>query len=403
MSEFTETADARWGLELVVDSVFGCLTSHDLRHCRLVCRGWAELVSRVTEHREGGRLGWGWRQGEPGLARLQGRKERSVCTVTSLQVDEQLVVAGLGSSGRVEVWDRRENCRLWSVLAHTEGVYSLALGPAVLVTGGEDHAVKVWERRSGQLVHTLQHHTYIVWSVRLSLDQLTTASYDCSVAFLSLQQEEEELTCRLVETVQGPWEWADALFLEENGEKIVIQDENLFILTVWQVRTVSQISSLAGHTDEVNAVSMRGHLLVSGGSDGLVRLWDWRSGGCLAVLGGHQGKVWSVSLDRLRVASGGRYGEIRVWNLGHTAASLARADQSEDLSEAPGQTEDYGEGRVLFGHPRSSSVASLHLDRFGLVSGDGLALVIQWDFWASQVRTCPCKQYNQPVPDPLVL
>ena len=388
---------------MLADCVLGELSSQDLRQCRLVSRRWLDLVSRVTQHRETGRLGWGWRQGEPGLVRLQCEKERSVCTVTSLHLDEELLVAGLGSSGRVEVWDRRENTRLWSVLAHTEGVYCLALGPGILATGGEDHTVKLWDRRTGELLQTLQHHTYIVWSVRLNTNTLITASYDCTVAFLSLQQGENSVSCQLEERVQGPWEWADALFLEENGEKIVIQDENLFILTVWQVRTVSQISSLAGHTDEVNAVSMRGHLLVSGGSDGLVRLWDWRSGGCLAVLGGHQGKVWSVSLDRLRVASGGRYGEIRVWNLGHTAASLARADQSEDLSEAPGQSEDYGEGRVLFGHPRSSSVASLHLDRFGLVSGDGLALVIQWDFWASQVRTCPCKQYNQPVPDPLAL
>ena len=396
---------------MLADSVLGHLTSQDLRQCRLVSRAWLDLVSRVTRHREGGRLGWGWRQGEPGLARLQCQKERSVCTVTSLQLDEELLVAGLGSSGRVEVWDRRENTRLWSVVAHSEGVYSLALGPAVLVTGGEDHTVKVWDRRRGDLLVTLHHHTYIVWSVRLSNNSLVTASYDCSVAFLSLHQEENSVSCELMETVQGPWEWADGLYLEENGEKIVIQDENIFLLTVWEVKTLRQISSLAGHTDEVNAVSMRGHLLVSGGSEGLVRLWDWRSGGCLAVLGGHQGKVWSVSVDRFRLASGGRYGEIRVWTLGDTAARLARSEELEELEdpqsqpEALSETEEeqYGEGRVLFGHPRSSSVASLHLDRFGLVSGDGLALIIQWDFWSSQVQSCPCKQYNQPVPDPLIL
>ena len=383
--------------------MLGDLTSQDLRQCRLVSRAWLDLVSRVTAHREGGRLGWGWRQGEPGLVRLQCLKERSVCTVTSLQVDEEVLVAGLGTSGRVEVWDRRENTRLWSVLAHTEGVYSVALGPAVLVTGGEDHTVKVWERRRGELLLSLHHHTYIVWSVRLTTASLVTASYDCSVAFLSLHQAENSVSCQLVETVQGPWDWADALYLEDNGEKIVIQDENIFLLTVWEVKTVRQISSLAGHKDEVNTVSMRGHLLVSGDSQGLLRLWDWRSGGCLAVLAGHQGKVWSVSLDRFRVASGGRYGEIRVWSLGDIAASLARSEELEELEEREEVSEEYGEGRVLFGHPRSSSVASLHLDRFGLVSGDGLALLLQWDFWSSQVQTCPCKQYNTPVPDPLVL
>ena len=114
------------------------------------------------------------------------------------------------------------------------------------------------------------------------------------------------------------------------------------------------------------------------------------------------GKVWSVSLDRFRVASGGRYGEVRVWPLANTAARLVRQEE-EEVEEDETKIEEYGEGRVLFAHPRSSSVASLHLDRFGLVSGDGLALIIQWDFWASQSRSCPCKQYTEPVPDPLLL
>ena len=84
------------GLEVLVDSVLGELSSQDLRQCRLVSWTWLSLVSRVTTHREVGRLGWGWREGEPGLARLQCSRERSVCTVTSLAVDEESLAAGLG-------------------------------------------------------------------------------------------------------------------------------------------------------------------------------------------------------------------------------------------------------------------------------------------------------------------
>ena len=35
------------------------------------------------------------------------------------------------------------------------------------------------------------------------------------MAFLSLQQGENSVSCELLETVQGPWEWADALYLDE--------------------------------------------------------------------------------------------------------------------------------------------------------------------------------------------
>ena len=43
---------------------------------------------------------------------------------------------------------------------------------------------------------------------------------------------------------QGPWEWADALFLEENGSRLVVQDETIFELTVWQISTSTIISRL---------------------------------------------------------------------------------------------------------------------------------------------------------------
>ena len=72
------------------------------------------------------------------------------------------------------------------------------------------------------------------------------------------------------------------------------------MLTVWNVRDTQQISTLAGHTDEVNCVDLRGHLAVSAGCDTMVRMWDWRTGQCVATLAGHRGKVWSVSCDHFR-------------------------------------------------------------------------------------------------------
>ena len=387
-------------MDEVLDIILGYLSSVDLRLCRLVCWTWLHLLERLTQHREGGRLGWGWREGEPGLQRLQCSKERSVVTVTAMDVDMFNIAVGLGSCGRVEVWDRRAaSDKMWGVMAHSEGVYSVVLGGAVLVSGGEDNCVRVWNRADGTPLASLEHHTYIVWCVRLNLDQLVTASYDCTVAFLTIQGDHnsDSVTCELVDTVQGPWEWADALYLEDNGDKIVVQDENIFVLTVWDVKNIRQISRLEGHTDEVNCVDMRGHLLVSGGCDTKLRLWDWRSGQCVAVLEGHGGKVWSVSCDLFRVASGGRGGEVRLWTLEDTARRLVRREDGDIVEDT------YDEGRVLFAHPRSSSVASIHVDRFSLVSGDGMAMVIQWDFWASQSKTCPCKQFSVPVPDPLEL
>ena len=332
-------------------------------------------------------------------------------TVTALEVDSESIAAGLGSCGRLELWDRRAAGRLWGVTAHKEGIYCVALGRGLVASGGQDNAVRVWDRDSGAALATLSHHTYIVWAVRLTGTILTSASYDCSVCWVDLQPSAEKelepggcdvLTGQLVGQVQGPWDWAEALWLAQDGELVVVQDEEVFSLTVWAVRECRELSTLSGHTDEVNCVEVRGGLAVSGGSDCAVRLWDWRAGRCLSVLSGHRGKVWSVALDRWRIASGGRYGEVRVWHLQPRERSLVGGQgEEEDEDEEEQKEEDLRDrdGRALFVHPYSTSVASIHLDRLGLVSGDGLALLVQWDFWASQQRACPCTKYTQTVND----
>jgi len=400
-----------YGMEDIVDQVLGYLSSPDLRMVRLVCAGWLHLVERITTHREIGRLGWGWSKGEPSLGVMQCTRERSVCTVTTMAVDELSIAAGLGSAGKIEVWSRRSLQRELLLAGHKEGVYSVALGRHFLVSGGEDNLVRVWSRKDGEEVAVLDHHTYIVWSVKLWLDQLVTASYDCTVCYLRVG-EGVVWSCQVEEKVQGPWEWADALFLEENGEKLVVQDETVFELSVWDIKSKNVLSRLKGHTDEVNSVNLKGYLIVSGGNDKIVRLWDWRTGFCLAVLEGHEGKVWSVTLDRFRVASGGRHGEARLWNLQEYERKLVTMNDDEYQDEnsniqiklkEPSDPVKYTDSRALFYHPRSTSIASIHLDRFNLVTADGLAMVLQWDFWTSQTKTCPCTKYKTSVPDPLLI
>ena len=137
-------------------------------------------------------------------------------------------------------------------------------------------------------------------------------------------------------------------------------------------------------------------MVVSGGNDQTVRLWDWRTGDCLAILEGHEGKVWSVSVDRFRVATGGRHGEARLWNLQDYEKQLVTMNSEEYEDENSNikmeikrftEPVKYTDSRALFYHPRSTSIASIHLDRFNLVTADGLAMVLQWDFWTSQTKT----------------
>ncbi len=97
----------------------------------------------------------------------------------------------------------------------------------------------------------------------------------------------------------------------------------------------------------VNAVawSPTEALLVSGGSDGMLRWWDVYSRECVRVRKGHQGAIQSlkVSPDRRRLASCGDDGIINIWDL--ESAELLRTLQRDrpyerlDISGVQGLTE----------------------------------------------------------------
>ena len=84
------------GLHLLADQVLGLLSAPDLRAARSVSWTWLGLVEAATSHRERGRLGRGWRVGEPGVQSLQCRYREKVLLQTDNTADLSLSVARSG-------------------------------------------------------------------------------------------------------------------------------------------------------------------------------------------------------------------------------------------------------------------------------------------------------------------
>lgn len=53
-------------------------------------------------------IGRGWKQGVPNIFEIQCERRRAVCTVTAIAQDNLFLVCALGSSGRIELWSRRD-------------------------------------------------------------------------------------------------------------------------------------------------------------------------------------------------------------------------------------------------------------------------------------------------------
>jgi F-box and WD-40 domain protein CDC4 len=65
----------------------------------------------------------------------------------------------------------------------------------------------------------------------------------------------------------------------------------------------------------VGQLQMRDDTLVTGGSDGSVRVWSLTKMAPIHRLAAHDNSVTSLQFDRTRIVSGGSDGRVKVWNL----------------------------------------------------------------------------------------
>ncbi|KAF5122772.1 hypothetical protein DV452_000536 [Geotrichum candidum] len=81
----------------------------------------------------------------------------------------------------------------------------------------------------------------------------------------------------------------------------------VWALTLW--------GDTLGHTSLVGQLQMKDDILVSGGSDGALRVWDLKEYKCVHRLAAHDNSVTSLQFDENRIVSGGSDGKVRVWDL----------------------------------------------------------------------------------------
>ena len=129
---------------------------------------------------------------------------------------------------------------------------------------------------------------------------------------------------------------------------------------VWSLVSNSPIHRLAAHDNSVTSLQFDDNRIVSGGSDGRVKIWDLATGMLIRELSQPAEAVWRVAFESERcvvMASRGSRTTMEVWDFAPPAEGGSSGDRDRDRD-------------------RSLEGDSMDLDVAGVADGEGDDLIV---------------------------
>ena len=200
-------------------------------------------------------------------------------------------------------------------------------------TAGADCTIKCWEGLMGSCQLTLTGHT-------AGIHALATSS-----AYPYIFSAGEDRDIRIWDLQGGGQQSADGPVSAAKLSGSVNQ-------------TVAKLHGSLGCVEALKAHPRVPYLLVSGGSDGAVRVWDIRCNQCVQAFFGHEGTVETICVQPTepQILTGGSDGTVRLWDLtAGKCGSTAPSKQSAFKYHSRGV-------RASFLHPTEFVYTSLSSD-----------------------------------------
>uniref|UniRef100_H3B6C1 Sperm associated antigen 16 n=2 Tax=Latimeria chalumnae TaxID=7897 RepID=H3B6C1_LATCH len=181
-------------------------------------------------------------------------------------------VASCSMDKTSKIWDiNSERCRC-TLRGHTDSVNSIEFLPFsnILLTSSADKTLSLWDARMGLCAQTFYGHLYSCNDARFNLKGDTIASCD-SYGVLKLWDVRKVAAMLSVDLGPHP---GNQVAFSPSGQVVAVASNDGTVKIV-ELGSCQQ-SSLVGHEDAVQSVQfdLKGDILVSGGSDGVVCLWS---------------------------------------------------------------------------------------------------------------------------------
>ena len=394
-----------------------------------------------------------WRAGwDVGLLKRTLSGHADIVYAVAITPDGGRVVSG-SADHSLKVWDIETGRELRTLRGHKEVVHAVAVtgDGRYAVSGSFDATLKVWDLETGRLVATLAGHQSLVNGVAVSADGriAVSGSQDGTLRVWDLAQQWQARvltdnrgeikavaltpdaryalcgggvltlwdlnTGELVRSIDVGGGWVDAVAISHDGRCAVSGEQEL---TAWDLETGRALRTFSGHTSWVNGIALdpQGARMITGSSDGTLKVWDFETGKLLRTLAlGESVACVAVSPDGRSAVSGGWDLAVTIWDLeaapeehvpaGHREAVEAvvvtqdgrwTVSASEDHTLKVWELATGKEQRTLHGHKGWVTALALSPQQDQVVSGDVEGVLIVWDLQTgARLRTI--KAHDQAV------
>jgi len=220
--------------------------------------------------------------------RCMGLLEGHAASVQALQIEDNILATG-SRDATIKLWDlsrSRYDPQGYSKEEDEED--------AIAWENSNDHAIEPPEGSMDDCeLYTLQAHVDGITALHFRGDVLVSGSADKTIRHWDLEKG------RCVQTLDVMWAAAQASATIGSGDN------------GWKPTGRSHSSS----ADFVGALQVFESALACGTADGMVRLWDLRSGQVHRSLVGHTGAVTCLQFDDVHLVTGSADRSIRIWDL----------------------------------------------------------------------------------------
>jgi len=226
-----------------------------------------------------------------------------------------------------------------SFMEHTNSVFSMSISPDgnfVASAGGDNNEIFIWETISGRILKKFYGKGATIWNVGFSPDgkfigwgkmrldkwlykgNLTNLGY-LEKRFQITSKDENfsfsqgEILNRNNEYIRGICSVGDLRIKTENNDV----DDNLYIIKKNKIIHSIKRNFNKGLTHNCITLTHSGKFLISGGTGGHLVSYDCSTGKKVNEFIGHTGTIWSlaVSPDDKMLVSGGTDQIIRLWEI----------------------------------------------------------------------------------------